>query len=343
MGKSSPSAPAAPSPTETAQAQAAANKEAVREQALVNQINQETPYGSLTYSGDVGSSNRTATVSLSPEQQRILDLQNQAGEQYGELANQQLGAVSDTLAQPLDYSTLGATPQANEETRQQVYQSILDRNQPRSQQQYDMLQTRLANQGVTDPNSQAYRDAIDEYYRGQNDFGLAAQQAALGQQSQLYNMELAGRNQAINEMLQQRQVPLNELAALTTGAQVQNPQFVSVPQQSVQPVDISGMTYGSANLANTQYQNQQSAQAANNQGLYSLLGTGALAAGMYFSDRRLKRDIKCLGEHKGLPVYMYRYIWGGPAYIGYMADEVKALYPHAVHNHGFDAVDYGAI
>ena len=75
----SSAAPAAPDPVATANAQAAANKEAVRESALVNQINQVTPYGTLKYTGEVGAPDRTATTTLSPAQQQMLDLTNQAG------------------------------------------------------------------------------------------------------------------------------------------------------------------------------------------------------------------------------------------------------------------------
>lgn len=52
MGKSAPSAPAAPDPKETAAAQAAANVDTARVQAGLNRVNQVTPYGTLTYSQD---------------------------------------------------------------------------------------------------------------------------------------------------------------------------------------------------------------------------------------------------------------------------------------------------
>lgn len=72
----------------------------------------------------------------------------------------------------------------------------------------------------------------------------------------------------------------------------------------------------------------------------------ALSAGgtiAMFSDRRLKTNIKKVGEEKGLNVYEFDYIWGEHA-TGYMSDEVKELYPEAVfQNNGFDMVDYGAL
>jgi hypothetical protein len=286
MGKSSPSQPAAPDPAATAAAQATVNRETAITQGQLNQINQYTPYGNLEYTQrgttEQGTPQYSATQTLAPDQQRMLDLTNQAGIQYGETANTQLGQVSDRLSSPLDFGGLGPAPQANEQTRQNVYDSIVQRNQPMATQQYDQLQTRLANQGLSDPNSQAYRSAVDEYYRGQNDFGLAAQNAALGQQSQLFGMESAARNQGINEILQQRSVPLNELSAMLTGSQVQQPQFINVPQAQIAPADIMGATYGSYNAQVNAANAQQQAATANRQGLYGLAGTGALAAAMYF-------------------------------------------------------------
>ena len=50
MGKkSSPSPPPQPDPVATAQAQGAVDKETAIAQAALNRINENTPYGSLTY------------------------------------------------------------------------------------------------------------------------------------------------------------------------------------------------------------------------------------------------------------------------------------------------------
>ena len=64
--------PKPPDPYETAAAQAGMNKEAIREAALHNQINQVGPLGSSTWSGEIGSPDRTQTTTLSPEQQALL-------------------------------------------------------------------------------------------------------------------------------------------------------------------------------------------------------------------------------------------------------------------------------
>lgn len=83
------------------------------------------------------------------------------------------------------------------------------------------------------------------------------------------------------------------------------------------------------------------------QGFSDLFGGGGSAMGgmmSMFSDRRLKKNIARIGIRSGLPLYLFEYLWGEWA-IGYMADEVKEKYPHAVIRHpsGFDMVNYGAI
>ncbi len=79
-------------------------------------------------------------------------------------------------------------------------------------------------------------------------------------------------------------------------------------------------------------------------GIQSLGSLGALAA-MAFSDRRLKTGVRRIGrDNTGLNVYRYRYIGGDAEFIGYMADEVREVAPHAVVRiGGYDAVIYGAI
>jgi hypothetical protein len=65
-----------------------------------------------------------------------------------------------------------------------------------------------------------------------------------------------------------------------------------------------------------------------------------------FSDRRLKTDIKRIGERKdGLGVYLFRYLWSPVQHIGVMAQEVLKVKPEAVIHtpSGFMAVDYGAL
>ncbi|MBB5666194.1 hypothetical protein GGE68_004424 [Rhizobium leguminosarum] len=62
-----------------------------------------------------------------------------------------------------------------------------------------------------------------------------------------------------------------------------------------------------------------------------------------WSDRRLKTDIRRLGTSaQGIPIYAFRYIWGGPMFIGTMAQDLLAIRPDAViaTELGYYMVDY---
>lgn len=151
----------------------------------------------------------------------------------------------------------------------------------------------------------------------------------------MFGNDNASRDRAIQEMITERQMPMNELAAILQGSPaIQTPQAVNPGQYNIAPADIMGATYSN-------YQNQLQNAQANRQGLYSLLGTGANLAGMWaFSDRRLKSDIRQVGRlPNGLAVYAYTK-FGRPE-IGLMADEVREIRPWAVARiGGFDAVNY---
>jgi len=70
---------------------------------------------------------------------------------------------------------------------------------------------------------------------------------------------------------------------------------------------------------------------------------GGGSGGGGWSDRRLKRRIVRLGKTPdGLPLYRFQYIWGGPDYVGVMAQDLLELRPDAViHDEsGYLQVDY---
>lgn len=344
MGKSTPSAPEAPDPYATAAAQATANKETAVAQSTLNMVDQYTPSGSLTYeqigAGSDGTPRFSATQTLSPEQQQIFDLQNQASIGFGETANSQLAQVSDSLGTPIDFSTLGPAPVAGEEGRQAAYDALIQRNQPQADQQLAALQTQLANKGIG-IGSEAWNNELDRYSRAQNDFGLAAQGQAMNQMSQQYGIDSNARQNALNEMVTQRQIPLNELTAMLSGSQVTPSSFVNAPQSQIGQTPLADSVYASYNGEMNQYQSDLASSNAMWNTLGNLAGTGATAAFKY-SDQRLKKNIVKIGNIlNGLAVYTYDYIWGGPRQTGLMAHEVYEVNPDAVIVHdGFLMVNY---
>lgn len=90
---------------------------------------------------------------------------------------------------------------------------------------------------------------------------------------------------------------------------------------------------------------QVGAANANTQGINSLIQGGALAAGMYLSDRRSKTDIAEIGRaHDGLPLYRFRYIGDPELRVGVMAQDVEQVRPDAVMEiDGFKHVNYEAL
>lgn len=100
------------------------------------------------------------------------------------------------------------------------------------------------------------------------------------------------------------------------------------------------MSAGTTTAGNWGTQTQTTNQPANWAGM--LGGLASLAKALPFSDRRLKTDIKRVGmADNGLPIYSYRYVWGGPVQIGFMADEVELVNPQAVgQRDGFKTVNY---
>ena len=110
--KDSPSPPPAPDYAAAAQATAAGNRDAAIATTEANRVNQYTPYGSLTYQqtgkSESGNPLWSATQTLAPAQQQLLDRQNQTSLGLSELAGQGLGYVKDALGNRISASSLPA-------------------------------------------------------------------------------------------------------------------------------------------------------------------------------------------------------------------------------------------
>jgi hypothetical protein len=338
-----PSAPAPPDYAGAAQATAAGNVEAARAATAANRINQVTPYGSLTYSQSgtdpYGNPTYTATQALSPQQQQLLDYQNQTSMGLGRLAGQGLGYVENMLNTPFNTAALPTTGFNPSQSYQDAYMQRLN---PQIQQTRDALQQQLANKGI-DIGSVAYDRAMQNQAQRENDLLAAAttQGFGVGQQA---------RQQALQEQAYLRNEPLNTLSAVRTGSQVTGPQFVnSFNQATTAGPDLLGAAGMQYNAQMGDFNAKQAAQQNFNQGL---MGLGA--AGIMASDIRMKENIKHIAWlPNGLPVYTYEYkdefknhpLAGYGTHTGVMAQEVEAMYPNAVItlDNGYKAVDYGQL
>lgn len=330
-GDSSPP-PAAPDYTGAAMVQAAGDQDAARIAAKANRVSQYTPYGNIVYSNGVnGDADQwRADISLSPDQQYLLNSQNNVSKGLADVSNTGLAYVKNALANPFDQNAL---PDAPINAGMSAQNAIMQRLTPMWDQKQDRLETQLANQGVM-RGSEAWSNAMNDYNMARND---AENQAALSGIS----LDQNARQQAIQEQNFFRNEPLNMLNAVRSGAQVTNPTFVNTPSQGqVAGPNMMGATQNAYNAQLAAYNADQASQANTMNGLFSL-GSAALTA---FSDRRLKTNITRIGTHPlGIGIYEYDYVWGEHA-IGVMADEVQQVMPEAVSTHnGYQMVNYALL
>jgi hypothetical protein len=179
-----------------------------------------------------------------------------------------------------------------------------------------------------------------------------AAQAAFGNtaQNQQYNQNMSSaafNNQARQQQEQSaayaRSLPIQEMASLMSGSQVQAPQFANYNQPNVQNTDYSGLVQNQYNNQMQQY-NQQ--MASRNAGIGSIFGlAGSALSAIPFSDRRLKHHIEQVGElASGIKIYVFSYLGSVKREFGFMADDILKVLPEAVGSRdGFMTVDHGKV
>lgn len=310
------SAPQAPDPYKTANAQADANIKAIREAANINSVDQFGPTGSTTYTRDANGVPTSQTVSLSPGEQQFYDTQTG-------LRNALAGNVPTTAFQMPDSAQQDKVEQA-------LYQRKLGMVQPQLDQAQNGLNVQLMERGIP-IGSEVYRNEQNRMGQNRSDtLASIAQDATLaaGQQSQI----------GLQNALAAYNAPFNALASIEGGTSVQNPTFQSSPAYQVAAPDIQGLvSQDYANRANNY--NQQNSSFMN-----GLFGLGSAALGL-LSDIRFKTNIRRIGTTDGgVPVYIFRYKAGGPVQMGVMAQELEQSQPAAVHDiGGVKYVDYAMV
>lgn len=326
----------------------------------LNMVNQANPYGSISYTPMEGGATINGVplqyqseVKLSPEQQRLLELQQAQGIGVGEIGQQHVGQVGQAIGSPLDYSGLGNVPGQGPQGRSALEDALYSRIEPSITRDRAALDAQLANQGFA-RGSEGWQNANRDFEQNVADTRTSVALQAGAEQDR----QMAARNQAISEMLQQRSIPLNELSALMSGTQVNLPNqaAMATPQANVANQDTFNPYLSLANLnANQDALNAQLLMAQNQQdtansqsttgGLMGLAGSLGGAGIMSMSDRRMKRDIVKVGmTDGGLPVYTFKYIFSDVPQMGVMADEVEAVIPDAVAEiGGIKHVNYGMV
>ena len=267
-----PSAPPAPDYQAAAQATATGNLDAARAATAANRVNQVTPYGNLDYvqsgTDQYGNPTWTATTSLSPTGQALLNTQNQTSLGLGSSINNQLANVNQTMAQGFNPNL----PQVGINAGENYQDAYMRRLAPQIQQSREQLDNQLANSGIP-VGSEAYMRAKQAQGQKENDLLAAAT-------TQGFGTGLSANQQAYNQALTNYNLPLNTLSALRTGAQVQNPTFVNAPQQATTSgADILGATQMGYNAQMGDFNAKQAAQQNLNSGLFSLAGAGMMKYG----------------------------------------------------------------
>lgn len=326
-GASSP--PPAPDYVGAAQAQGAANVDAARASAKLSNPNVYSPYGSqtVTYEGDVP----TVTQTYSPEVKGLMDQNIRTQQGLSDTAQLGMGNVQNVLGSKFDTSNVPDRPINPGTTAQEA---IMQRLQPQLERQRSQLDTQLANQGIM-RGSEAYQNAMKDQSQREND--LYSQSALQG-----INLDNQAHQQGLQEAAYLRELPLNEVTSLLGASQVNTPNFQGYQGAQAQAAPLFGATQAMGDYKADLY----NAQAANKSGMLGgLMSLGGQLGSSWIqqSDRRLKRDIKKIGElPNGLNVYSFKYLNSDEKQIGFMADEVEKVKPDAVMtgNDGFKSVDY---
>lgn len=296
MGKSAPSAPAAPDPTATAAAQTASNQATSLYNFSLNNPNTTTPLGDISYSVDTSNPNQptsSANITLSPAEQAIFDQNTGNIQQQGANAQTAQNNVTNLLNTP--YNLQGNISQPLSQTNQQadlkgaedsLYNQQTQYLDPQFQQGQAQLESQLQNQGLA-PGSAAYNTAMQNFgLQKQQAYQSAMNQATSGgaaYQAQLSQTGLANQAQQAQLYTQQYQEPLNLYSSLMSGTSPTMPQFSGVNPSSAAPTNVLG-AYNSAYQGQLNAYNAQVGSAnSTTSGLFGLggsLGSAAIMGAM---------------------------------------------------------------
>jgi len=291
-----PKAPKPPDPVQTAQAQTQSNVQTAQANQVLGNTNQITPYGSVQYSyapGPGGLQQATQTVTESPNQQTLRQLEENQGIALGNLGLEQTGRVSDLLSQPYDprridladalggnFDIEGKLGNFGDDVRERSFNLATQGLGDMFDRSEESLRSRLANQGIN-AGTDAFGAEMESFNRGKGnayaDALLAADSNALAQRGQATGELTQQRGINLSEALQQygidttadqaaRTNPLNEIIALASGVQT-SPINPGAPVQSqMAGTDVAG-------IYNQGFANQMAGYNTQMQGRNALLGS----------------------------------------------------------------------
>jgi hypothetical protein len=294
MGKKT-AAPPTPDYKGAAIEQGAANLEAARATARLSNPNTYTPYGTqlVSYEGDVPTIRQT----LTPTAQKTLEAQQGVELSLANLGAKGANTASNVLDKPfsfggpdvqtsLDLSNVAKMPVNAGMTGQEA---IMQRLEPSLARQRTSTETQLINQGLR-PGTEAYDNAINLLGQQETDartqavlqginLDIGANQQGYGQALESGKFGNTAQQQMLAQAIQGRQMPLNEITALMSGSQIQNPQFGAYSGSTVQAAPLFAGAQAQGQFEQNKYNQQVAQNNAMTQGLFSLAGAGAGAYG----------------------------------------------------------------
>jgi hypothetical protein len=252
-----------------------------------------TPYGTqlVSYDGDIPTVRQT----LTPTAQNTVEAQQGVQLSLANLGQKGADTASSVLDKPFNFG--GPAVQTSLDTSQIAkmpvnagmtgQEAIMSRLNPSLARQRTTTETNLINQGLR-PGTEAYDNAIRALGEQETDARTQAVLQGLnldiGANAQGFNQAVqsgqfgnVAQQQALAQAIQQRQMPLNEITALMSGSQIQNPQFAAYTGSNVAPPPIAQATAQKGIFDINSYNQQVAQQNAQTAGLFSL-GGAALGA-----------------------------------------------------------------
>jgi hypothetical protein len=262
-------APKAPSAAQIMAMQNASNQRALQGSITASQVNQITPYGSVTYSNTgqkdkYGNPYRQVSQTLSPDQQAILDALEEGQKSAGATANELIGNTFDRYTQAPNL-TQGTDNIVNDRLQHQL--SYLS---PFYKTQTEQLDNRLRNQGLV-PGTPAYDNAM----RSLRD----------NQQQSVQSYIASIQPQAFQQAIQEWGLPMEsamKLLGITTPGTL-NQSTINQPTFTQQPTNTSG-------IMNDAYKNQVNTW--NNQNQF----TNSLVSGLFGQNSLFGPTLSKLGD-----------------------------------------------
>jgi len=199
-------------------------------------------------------------------------------------------------------------------------------------------------QGVTSAGLQnAAQAQAANQQMAQESANREAQNQIFNQQMSSANFQNAARQNDLQMQLGLYNQPLNQVNALMSASQIQNPTFQAYTGSNVNAAPVFQAAQQTGQDAQAAYAQQVAAANARTAAIGGILGSAAGAA-TFPSDIRLKSKIVRVDTHS-LGIGIYEYDIDGRRERGVIAQEVERVLPSAVIEHpdGYKMVDYGAL